>query len=200
MKWVETIEPIVIDESTTKGWIKVPNTFVDNLHRFHKSGRSLMVYMTLRYFARNKEYAWPSVAKISEMTHLCSVSIRRAFRVLERLGLIERHFRSHRSTTYRVYENFPDLLKKKTKQLIYQPSEFTSYNDYLASPLWKNIRQVIYRRDFGTCQVCQQKGTQVHHLSYAPKVMDGQDLTQLILLCDDCHNEKHPCKAQPKPT
>ena len=62
------------------------------------------------------------------------------------------------------------------------------YKDYLNSPQWKTIRNLVLERDKSKCE-CGAIATQVHHLIYTEW---GQEpLNNLISVCQDCHNIKH---------
>lgn len=63
---------------------------------------------------------------------------------------------------------------------------YRSYQDYLASPLWSRLRQVVLWRD-RCCVLCGRRPTQVHHAAYTLPVLLGQDLTLLHALCQRCH-------------
>ena len=63
---------------------------------------------------------------------------------------------------------------------------FTSYRSYLASPLWKGIRDaVLAERPF--CEFCGKRATQVHHSSYWPAVLRGEAPKALHPACASCH-------------
>ena len=63
---------------------------------------------------------------------------------------------------------------------------FKSYDEYLASPLWKKIRAKAYAR-CGTCRLCPAKADNIHHASYEYKVLRGVSPQKLIPLCRSCH-------------
>lgn len=66
---------------------------------------------------------------------------------------------------------------------------YFEYSDYLKTKEWKEIRAKIFARD-KHCQVCSKKSNlQVHHITYDEKVMKGIDLSELICLCEDCHEK-----------
>jgi 5-methylcytosine-specific restriction endonuclease McrA len=67
------------------------------------------------------------------------------------------------------------------------PVVYKTYEEYLASDLWKHIRGAVIRRDNRRCRICRKRGSQVHHLSYAKNVMEGRALDKLVLLCRRCH-------------
>lgn len=63
---------------------------------------------------------------------------------------------------------------------------FSSYQEYLRSPLWKELRRVAIDRAGGLCEVCGKRGRDVHHRSYARSALSG-DTNSLVFLCRDCH-------------
>jgi hypothetical protein len=66
---------------------------------------------------------------------------------------------------------------------------FRSYDAYIKSRLWWNIRQLILERDGRCCQVCGSPSKTVHHIDYTNIIMLGQgDQHELITLCEPCHN------------
>lgn len=63
---------------------------------------------------------------------------------------------------------------------------FKSYRSYLASDLWKGIRRrVLDERPH--CEYCGKEATQVHHSSYWPAVLRGEDTRPLHPVCAICH-------------
>lgn len=73
------------------------------------------------------------------------------------------------------------------EDFVSSPVIYSSYEEYLASDLWKHIRTEIRKRDKGKCRICRARGRDVHHLSYDKKVMEGRRLDLLVLLCRPCH-------------
>jgi hypothetical protein len=66
---------------------------------------------------------------------------------------------------------------------------FRSYDAYIKSRLWWNIRQLVLERDGRCCQVCGSPSKTVHHIDYTQTIMLGQgDQHELITLCEPCHN------------
>lgn len=65
------------------------------------------------------------------------------------------------------------------------------YNAYLLTPEWFSLRDTVMDRDCHTCQCCGNRAFEVHHRSYSPKVMAGNDLTKLVSLCRVCHHKIH---------
>lgn len=77
------------------------------------------------------------------------------------------------------------------------------YDDYLLTKHWRSKRKEIIAERSGVCQKCKIKIPEgkmhVHHLTYE---RIGDELaTDLMLLCEDCHNAIHrrgKKKASPK--
>lgn len=76
------------------------------------------------------------------------------------------------------------------------------YNDHLfySTTPWKKKRLEILERDNFECQKCKERGLQtqaqaVHHIVH---LRDNKELalvdSNLISLCNACHNEEHPEK------
>ena len=65
---------------------------------------------------------------------------------------------------------------------------FSSYKAYLASDLWKSIRQRVFDRDGGICRLClKRKAKSVHHITYHEDTLRGETLDQLVSICGGCH-------------
>lgn len=65
---------------------------------------------------------------------------------------------------------------------------FGCYADYLASPLWKRIKQRVFERDKKIC-VCGRPAHQVHHRQYEYRELSGESLFWLVSLCVRCHRK-----------
>jgi hypothetical protein len=69
---------------------------------------------------------------------------------------------------------------------------WATYNDYLQSDAWHQLRPHIFRRAGGVCEGCgRAEATQVHHLTY--KHVTTEFLWELVAICDDCHARVHGC-------
>lgn len=67
------------------------------------------------------------------------------------------------------------------------------YNQYLASPEWKQKRAAVIRRAQGVCEGCGTgRASQVHHLTY--KHVGNEFLFELVAVCDACHQRLHDDK------
>jgi hypothetical protein len=65
------------------------------------------------------------------------------------------------------------------------------YEDYRKTKLWKQIKARIFLRDNNSCKRCGGAADHVHHISYDPVVMLGQDDSRLVALCSGCHEIVH---------
>lgn len=81
-------------------------------------------------------------------------------------------------------------------------------NWYYHTSEWKHVRDEVMAMDHHECQACKARGvytkaTCVHHVNHirqypehrADIYVDGK--RNLVSLCDACHNEAHPEKANP---
>jgi len=68
---------------------------------------------------------------------------------------------------------------------------YSSYKNYLHSPLWKKIRTKVIQRANGLCEIsgCNAAASQVHHLVYSQQILLGykRKLRHLIAVCRSCH-------------
>lgn len=64
---------------------------------------------------------------------------------------------------------------------------FSSYQAYLDSPLWAEIRQRVLLRDRGECRTCGRPAVQVHHAQYDEATLAGAILRHLAAICSGCH-------------
>jgi len=69
------------------------------------------------------------------------------------------------------------------------------YQEYLHSPQWHEKRKLILNRCNSICEECKSKPVvEIHHLTYE---RTGNELLEdLIGLCKDCHEKKHPDKLK----
>lgn len=64
---------------------------------------------------------------------------------------------------------------------------FTTYKDYLASPLWAIIREKAMRGR--KCYACRGEAQVVHHVRYSREVLLGTDMNGLRAICHSCHTK-----------
>ena len=65
---------------------------------------------------------------------------------------------------------------------------YNSYDDYRASITWTRIKGKILGIDT-KCAICDKPNCVTHHRSYSKEVLLGEDMTQLIPLCRECHKD-----------
>lgn len=65
------------------------------------------------------------------------------------------------------------------------------YKEYLDSPIWKEIRSRVMKRDMSVCQCCHTKAEVVHHRDYKASTLSGETINSLIALCRPCHKAIH---------
>ena len=64
------------------------------------------------------------------------------------------------------------------------------YKEYLKTPIWQELRSARLKIDGYKCQRCRRPfGLQIHHLRYPKKLGTEDPYTDLITLCDRCHDE-----------
>lgn len=69
---------------------------------------------------------------------------------------------------------------------------FRSYAEYLASPLWRSIRQRVYEAKGRVCLACEINiAEDIHHDRYDRDTLMGRSLKHLRPLCRHCHEIVH---------
>ena len=63
------------------------------------------------------------------------------------------------------------------------------YDLYLETDHWKQLREKAIAHYGETCVLCDRQPVQVHHRTYVRRGFER--LTDLIVLCDDCHSRYH---------
>ena len=66
---------------------------------------------------------------------------------------------------------------------------FESYDQYLASSLWKNIKAKAYKQHGAKCRCCPAMASLFHHKHYGHDILAGRNLQGLVPLCHDCHTK-----------
>lgn len=66
---------------------------------------------------------------------------------------------------------------------------FTSYQHYLASDLWKQVKRKVFQIKGKSCELCGRPAATVHHNRYCLGSMLGRRLKFLIPICHACHEE-----------
>lgn len=102
------------------------------------------------------------------------------------IELLEKALNLYSDLDVRVFigEVWHYLLKSLDSQ-----NDLGTYDKYLDSPAWNRKRELVIERDKGTCVQCCAEGRVVHHKTYDN--IGKEPLSDLMLLCEECHNEKH---------
>lgn len=64
---------------------------------------------------------------------------------------------------------------------------YSSYDDYLESELWAEIKDAVLDRDRWRCRVCDAQATAVHHTDYNRETLLGDSFDGLVSICHGCH-------------
>lgn len=64
---------------------------------------------------------------------------------------------------------------------------FRSYDHYLNSDIWKEVKRLAFAAHGTQCCRCGGEATQIHHSSYDLKTLAGSDLSHLHPICRPCH-------------
>ncbi len=77
-----------------------------------------------------------------------------------------------------------------------QQAKAMPYADYLATIWWQEKRREVVKKARGQCQLCNNRGVElhVHHKTYAN--LGSEDWEDLIVLCSDCHARHHEVVSQ----
>ena len=87
--------------------------------------------------------------------------------------------------------------RKRKKKVNEQPvskkrkAKKDQYSDYLKSPLWRRIKELVWIEKGSNCWICGGGASVIHHQSYDEKTMNGDDREKLYPLCDRCHASVH---------
>lgn len=73
------------------------------------------------------------------------------------------------------------------------------YLEYLKSDHWKSLRSAAFKRDGYKCTKCPRRDhLEAHHLLYRADWSDTR-LSDLVTLCEDCHEAQHPALRVNRP-
>jgi 5-methylcytosine-specific restriction endonuclease McrA len=99
-----------------------------------------------------------------------------------------------RNNTLRIADTTADAAKRKAKRTAARRKAKRAMGAEAVRE-WSLTCEAIYRRDAGRCRVCRTiaaafSPASVHHIRY--RSAGGTDATEnLILLCQNCHNDEH---------
>lgn len=90
------------------------------------------------------------------------------------------------------------LYKKKNRRTKFSKDSLNKtqkqkdYAVYLESQTWKDIRDRVFEEKGKVCEGCGQRvRLQVHHSIYSTKILQGESLEGLRVVCDKCHSYIH---------
>jgi hypothetical protein len=67
-----------------------------------------------------------------------------------------------------------------------------SYQEFLNSKYWGDVRQKVLKRDNFQCVVCHtKKNLRIHHMEYRHHGYEHRFLNDLTTVCNDCHKIVH---------
>lgn len=66
---------------------------------------------------------------------------------------------------------------------------FATYQAYLNSDLWKEIRDRVFAEKGSACLCCGKVAVQIHHTRYKMEDLLGTNLRHLQPVCGSCHRE-----------
>lgn len=79
-------------------------------------------------------------------------------------------------------------LRSEIWHAILKNKPLNDYGEYLNSEAWAEIREELFEQ-MGRLCICGDEATEVHHKTYAN--IGKEDLTDLVGLCDRCHESVH---------
>jgi hypothetical protein len=73
---------------------------------------------------------------------------------------------------------------------------YTSYQGYLASPLWKFIRRRVFDEKGSSCYLCTKSAHMIHHERYTEDNLVGRSLQWMRPICRGCHDKIEVCDGR----
>lgn len=75
------------------------------------------------------------------------------------------------------------------------------YERFLESWYWYIVRAYVVNKAKYRCSICERSGRQyhVHHLNYEHRGFELYHLEDLMVLCEDCHEQIHMNKLKRDP-
>jgi 5-methylcytosine-specific restriction endonuclease McrA len=84
--------------------------------------------------------------------------------------------------------NIKEAVNRRIERIRHLP-----YKEYLETDYWKELKKRVLQDANYTCSFCHERNLemQVHHRSYEHKGYFLEELKDLIVLCEDCHDNVH---------
>lgn len=75
-----------------------------------------------------------------------------------------------------------------------------TYQEYLLSTYWKNIKNKMYSSNIPKICLCcgSDKYLNIHHRKYKPRDIDNPIINNYIFLCNKCHSAIHNLQKENK--
>jgi len=91
-----------------------------------------------------------------------------------------------------VLNNKEWLIKFINERIDLEQNNKLSYKQYLQSPHWNEVRKLAIENAKGKCQLCNNnKYLNVHHRTYIHLGNEQNNLSDLTVLCKNCHEKFH---------
>lgn len=66
---------------------------------------------------------------------------------------------------------------------------FSTYQDYLADPMWGAIKRRCLQLADGKCKICGKAAQTAHHIGYGKDTLLGLNQNALVAVCGRCHRK-----------
>lgn len=93
------------------------------------------------------------------------------------------------------------IICRDTEEVIKGTSKRECYDEYLKTKHWRKLRLNIAYKHNNRCQMCCKlikSGYHIHHLTY--KNIGNEKDSDLMFLCESCHNKIHNGKIEKNKT
>lgn len=83
------------------------------------------------------------------------------------------------------------------REKFYARQRYASYDEYLASDVWRAKRAQVIARCGGKCETsgCERDVEEVHHSRY-PRILGNEPIQWLVALCSEHHRAAHGLSRQ----
>lgn len=99
----------------------------------------------------------------------------------------EKHATTNRTPRKRTATGAPRCEHYGGRNEILARMGFSTYRDYLASRLYRSIRERAFREYGHACEVCGLYANQLHHSDYDEDTLKGLNISGLVPLCEFHH-------------
>lgn len=162
---------------------------IRNLNAFNltATAKLVLVELTTHYnYGSNKKFVFPTISYIATTIGIGLTSTKQAIKELEKQELMIKSKRKLNGN-YNKYE-----FTNKFFEAVHFINVKEQRTDIIDYSLW---REAIYTKFDGICQNCGKKGgtMHAHHIKeYSTNPEKRYDISNGILLCEECHKKLHP--------